>query len=113
MLILSRTYSKSFLTLLLLEPNLNLAELILGLLQPPLQLGDLGSMQVRGQQGRLLIDTYSASLLQLRIDPLSGSPRRTPDNVLGATDYTGFFSFLTSKPVNRPLQASSSPLLAD
>ena len=52
-----------FLNLLLLEPNLNLADLVLGPLQPPLQFGDLGSMRGRGQQGRLLIDTYSVSLL--------------------------------------------------
>ena len=49
--------------MLLLELNLNLAELILGPLQPPLQLGDLGSMRGHSQQGRLLIDTYLVSLL--------------------------------------------------
>ena len=46
-----------------------------------------------GQQRRLLMHTYYVSLLQQKIDPLSGSCRRTPDSVSGATDYMGFFSF--------------------
>ena len=37
--------------------------------------------------------TYYISLLQQKIDPLSGSSRRTPDSVSGATDYRFFFSF--------------------
>ena len=58
-----RTHSESSLTLPLLEPNLNLAELVLGSLQPLPQFRDVGSMRGRGQQRCLLTHTYYVSLL--------------------------------------------------